>query len=499
MKSTAPPPTVEQQLREMNEALLVSSVRQHELAEQSQQAQAALSESENRFRVMANAMPQLAWIAQSDGHIFWYNQRWYDYTGTTFEQMEGWGWQSVHDVAVLPKVLDRWKASIASGEAFDMTFPLRSADGVFRSFLTRVIPLKNAAGQVSQWFGTNTDVEESKQAGAALRASEQRYRDLFNSIDEGFCVIEMIFDEHEKPVDYRLLEVNPTFEKQMGMHDVIGKRMRELRPGLEPRGLEVYGQVALSGKANRFVQEANSMDDRCFDVYALRVGEPDSRKVAIVFNDITERRQSEVALRQSERNLRFIMDSMPQKVFTAKPDGELDYFNPQWTDFTGMTYKQMRDSGWTRFVHPDDVEEKARLWQHAFATGEVFQSEHRFRRADGQYRWHFSRAEPMRDVAGRILMWVGSNTDVHDIKQTERALQESEVRYRRLFETSPDGILIIDAASRQVTHVNPFLTLLLDYPAGHFLGKELWEIGFFRDQAASRAAMDQKETRGSIS
>ena len=124
----------------------------------------ALQESEERFRTMANSMSQLAWIARADGYIFWYNQRWYEYTGTTPEQMEGWGWQKVHDPAVLPKVMEHWQVAIASGQPFDMEFPLRGADGQFRNFLTRGQPMKDTAGRVVQWFGTNTDVDELKQA-----------------------------------------------------------------------------------------------------------------------------------------------------------------------------------------------------------------------------------------------------------------------------------------------------------------------------------------------
>ncbi len=149
------------------------------------QAEAALQESEARFRTMTNAMPQLAWIARADGYIFWYNQRWYDYTGTTPEQMEGWGWQSVHDPNELPKVLERWQASIAAGETFDMTFPLRGADGIFRPFLTRGFPLKDSFGHVQQWFGTNTDVSELKRVEQALRVSEAMYRGIGESIDYG--------------------------------------------------------------------------------------------------------------------------------------------------------------------------------------------------------------------------------------------------------------------------------------------------------------------------
>ncbi len=132
-------------------------------------AEAALQESEERFRTMANAIPQLAWIAKADGFIFWYNQRWHDYTGTTPRQMEGWGWQSVHDPKVLPSVLENWKGAIAAGRPFEMEFPLRGADGQFRNFLTRGQPLKDSQGRVMQWFGTNTDVDELKRAEEKVR------------------------------------------------------------------------------------------------------------------------------------------------------------------------------------------------------------------------------------------------------------------------------------------------------------------------------------------
>ncbi len=133
------------------------------------QLAAVVSESEERFRTLANSIPQLAWQARADGFITWYNRRWHEYTGKTPEQMEGWGWQSVHDPVALPQVMARWQAAITAGTMFEMEFPLRKADGTFRSFLTRVEPLKNADGQVVQWFGTNTDVTELKQAEENIR------------------------------------------------------------------------------------------------------------------------------------------------------------------------------------------------------------------------------------------------------------------------------------------------------------------------------------------
>jgi PAS domain S-box-containing protein len=142
------------------------------------QAEESARQNEAHFRTMADAIPQLAWIARPDGWIYWFNSRWYEYTGTTPADMEGWGWQSVHDPEALPAVLARWKSSIASGEPFEMVFPLRGADGSFRIFLTRIMPLKDDRHRVLQWFGTNTDITTQRRAEEALRIADQR-KDAF--------------------------------------------------------------------------------------------------------------------------------------------------------------------------------------------------------------------------------------------------------------------------------------------------------------------------------
>ena len=128
------------------------------------QAEELLRESERQFHALADAIPQLCWMANGDGWTYWYNQRWYDYTGTKPKDMEGWGWQSVHDPAALPGVLKKWQVSISTGEPFDMVLPLRGGDGVYRPFLTRINPLKDADGSVLRWFGTNTDISAQQKA-----------------------------------------------------------------------------------------------------------------------------------------------------------------------------------------------------------------------------------------------------------------------------------------------------------------------------------------------
>ena len=128
----------------------------------------ALSERSEEFYTLADNIPALAWMAYSDGEIFWYNRRWYDYTGTTAETQLGSGWAAVHDPDVLPTVIERWQGSLASFEPFEMTFPLRGADGRYRPFLTRVVPIRDDCGKVVRWFGTNVDISEQVEAERAL-------------------------------------------------------------------------------------------------------------------------------------------------------------------------------------------------------------------------------------------------------------------------------------------------------------------------------------------
>lgn len=134
-----------------------------------------LKDSEQRLQLLANNISQLTWITDERGYIIWYNKRWFDYTGTTFEEMEGWGWEKVQHPDYLERVKDKWIEKIASGEVFEMTFPLRSKYGDFRWFLTRAIPLKDDSGNVLRWFGTNTDITEQKDA-------EQRMNDFLSIV-----------------------------------------------------------------------------------------------------------------------------------------------------------------------------------------------------------------------------------------------------------------------------------------------------------------------------
>lgn len=143
----------------------------------------------------------------------------------------------------------------------------------------------------------------------------------------------------------------------------------------------------------------------------------------------SRRRQYQVRDLLEERTaaaerFRFLAESMPQKIFTAAATGEVDYLNQQWCDFIGLPLEQIKGWGWTQFIHPEDLEENVRLWKVSIETGNPFQFEHRFRRRDGVYRWHLTRAHALREPSGKVVMWIGSNTDIHDQKQAAENLEK---------------------------------------------------------------------------
>jgi len=227
--------------------------------------------------------------------------------GPTTEPMEKW---SDHYRVFLPDQVTPYPAdqlplarairgeSVTGDEQF-----LRRPDipnGIWLSVSGR--PLVDESGLQRGGVVAFSDITTRKRAEQELRKSEEQYRTLFDSIDVGVCTIEVLFDGNDKPVDYRFLEVNPSFEKQTGIQNARGKRMREIAPLHEEHWFEIYGKIALTGEPARFENQAAQLH-RWYDVYAFRVGEPQERRVAIHFKNITERKRAEEALHQAHKEL----------------------------------------------------------------------------------------------------------------------------------------------------------------------------------------------------
>ena len=265
-------------------------------------AQEERRRKEEEFHTLAELVPQLVWMAHPDGSIFWFNRGWYEYTGTTPDQMLGWGWQSVHDPAMLPQVLERWKQCLASGEGFEMTFPLRGADGKFRPFLTRVTPIRDAAGHITRWFGTNTDVSGEVAVREKLQAAlinSQRLAAIVESSDDAII---------SKDLNGMVSSWNSAAERMFGYsaQEMIGQPITTIiPPELQDDEKRILATIGRGERIEHFETVRLTKSGRRIEVsLTISPVRDEAGKVvaaAKIARDITQQKKAERALHTSER------------------------------------------------------------------------------------------------------------------------------------------------------------------------------------------------------
>lgn len=236
--------------------------------------------------------------------------------------------------------------------------------------------------------------------------------------------------------DAAITNMNAVAEELTGwpLADALGKPLDQVfriinetsRRTVANPATRALSEGIIVGLANHTLLIARDGVERPIDDSAAPIRCKDGEIVGcvLVFRDVSEKREAELRLEQSEQRLQSVMNAIPQKIFTARPNGDIDYFNPHWSEFTGLSATELNGWSWTQAIHPDDLAENVRVWQQAIDSGEPFMFEHRFRRADGEYRWHLSRAKALTDDSGEVLLWVGANTDIHEQKQTANELRD---------------------------------------------------------------------------
>ena len=287
-------------------------------------AENALRQSEERFRALVTSSVDAVYQMSHD----WLEMRQLhgqNFVVDTTSPTDRW-----MEIYIAPQdrpgVLAVIDAAIAAKGRFQMEHRVVRVDGSLGWTFSQAVPILDAEGRIIEWFGTASDVTLQKQAEDALRESEDRYRHLFNAMDEGYCIIEMIFDADQNPVDYIFVAANPSFTTQTNMQWVPGQRVSEILPDLEQFWFDTYGRVALTGQALRFVREAKPIH-AWFDVYAFPCGAPGSRQVALLFTNITERKKAEEALRKSEERFRALFDNGPIAMYSCDRAGVIQDFN----------------------------------------------------------------------------------------------------------------------------------------------------------------------------
>jgi PAS domain S-box-containing protein len=277
----------------------------------------ALRKSEDVLRMVIDTIPAMAWSVLPDGTVDFLNQRWMDYAGLSLQEYVKDPMQVIHPEDI-PRVMEKWLIDMPAGLPYEDEMRLRRADGEYRWFLIRTVPLRDRKKNIVKWYGTSTDIEDRKRAEDALRESEDR--------------------------------------------------------------------------------------------------------------------------------LRLVVDTIPALVWSALPDGSVDFVNDRWLQHTGLSREALLGWGWTAAIHPDDVARTISSWREALLSGEPAESEERLRRSDGGFRWFLCRYIPVCDDSGKIVKWYGTRTDIEDRKQAEDTLRRNQAffaaeakRIGRLLETaSPD-------------------------------------------------------------
>lgn len=334
---------------------------------------------------------------------------------------------------------------------------------------------------LSQRAGELAAAKEKLKSEIAERAKIEkilRLRDQsIASVSEGILITEIQADDNV------IVYSNDSFERITGysFDEIRGRNCRFLQGEKTNPATVDQMRNALAERKFCAVEILNYRKDGTIFWNALSISpiKDENGKVTHfvgVQQDITGRKQVEENLQSSEENYRFLSESVPQHVWTAFPNGKINYGNQRSKDYFGQkTLTEMYNGQWTNVLHPDELAYVIGLWTHAVETGEQYEGEYRLRRWDGEYRWHLAQAIPMFDDKGRIIKWFGSNTDIHDRKTSENIARES-AEYRNLFQNANDAIIIFESETETVIDVNEKACRMYDIERDKFIGKSIKDM-----------------------
>jgi formate hydrogenlyase transcriptional activator len=394
-----------------------------------------IKNSANRLRTIIDTIPTLAWSARPDGSAEFFNRRWLDYCGLSSEEALGWGWTSALHADDLNRLADYWRSILASGESGEIEARLRRFDGVHRWFLFRASPLRDEAGNIVQWYGTNADIEERKFAEEALRSNERRLRQIVDTIPGMVCTLSAAGEV--QLLNRQILEY-------------FGKTSDELKdwvtsdavhPDDLPRVIDLWRRSVETGQPYEYELRHRRSDGtyRWFQSRALPVRDADDRIGGwyMLLTDIDDRKRNEVALAtahdeitKSEAELRTIIDAIPQLIIAIGADGGFLDANQAVLDYTGLAKEELGSEKFREVFHPEDSERLRDEREAAISRGVPFAYERRVRRKDGQFRWFLVQYNPLPDGQGKVIRWYATGTDIDDRKQAEERTRQENVALR---------------------------------------------------------------------
>ncbi|RYG88946.1 MAG: PAS domain S-box protein [Alphaproteobacteria bacterium] len=469
-------------------------------------AEQALRESEARFRNMADHAPVMMWVTDPSGYCTYLNRSWYEFTGQTSNEAEGYGWLDATHPDDKEEVERVFREANAAKAPFRVEYRLRRSDGSYRWTLDAAAPRFGEDGMYLGYVGSVIDIDARRESEDRQRESETTLRKLTGALPA--------FVWFAKP-DGELTYFNDRWYAYTGQSSeqaLPSGWIDVLHPDDVSPTAERWSQARADGTHYEIEVRYRRHDGeyRWYVARAEPIRDTDGNITTWVGSsiDIHDRKETETALRASEAKFRQMADAVPQIVWITDAEGRAEFFNRHWSDYTGSAYHPATAAAVAvEHVHPDDVAATITAFEEARRTGSTYLTEHRIRAADGSYRWFLVRGEPYRATeTDEILKWFGASVDIHDRKVAEAALRrlnetlESQVAARsaerdRLWNLSQDMFARANY-SGMMSAVSPAWTEVLGWEERDLLTRGYATFMHPDDMPATLAAIERmSETR----
>jgi len=396
----------------------------------------ALRAREMSWRQIVDNIPGLVATTRAMGEVEFLNRQTLEYFGKTSEELKNWALIEAVHPDDLPRVIEVRKKSIEAGQIYEIEHRCRRADGVYRWFQVRGIPVRDTENKITAWYLLLADIDDRKKAEEALQSSERNLSLMINAIPTVIGVMRADGTPmygNQGVTDYTGLTMEDILSEDFRtrlFHPEDMERLRDARRLAFSRPVAFETEQRALGKDGKYrwflfrykplLDEAGKID-----------------RWYMVATDIEDRKNSEVRLRQ-------VIDAIPALAWCNLPDGPNEFLNKRWHEYTGLSPEQSSGWGWQVALHPDDLPNLMEKWTKMLASGESDEVEARLRRRDGVYRWFLIRAEAFRDESGKIVRWYGTSTDIDDRKRAEAQVEQAYLRLTEAQQLSKTGSFITD-------------------------------------------------------
>jgi PAS domain S-box-containing protein len=393
--------------------------------EEQMHAEAALRESERESHRIVESIPGLIVTLTESGVVAFENSRTRDYLGPELAGTIDWATNGIVHPEDVPRVFPQFMQGVESRAPFEYEVRLRRYDGAHRWFQLRAHPFTDAAGRVIHWYVLFTDIDDRKRAEEAIRASEQQFKLITDTIPA--LAWSALSDGSADFFNQHFLDfIGLTADQASGWGWTVAVHPQDVQELAQQ-----WQRIIASGQPGE-TEARLRRHDGSYRWFLFRASPLRDERGAVskwygVNTDIEDRKRADQELRASELNLRQMTETIPEMLWSATPDGAIDYCNTRFLDYTGFAAAEVVNDGWQRTIHPEDAARAGPVWMESVATRVPYRVEVRtYHAADQTYRWCAVSALPLLDEDGHVIKWHGTIVDVHDWKQAQESLRRSE-------------------------------------------------------------------------